>query len=160
MSSPSLPVRPLEDVRTASVEEVFGPTDWLKLTRETLTQFVALINPPNRTVDLTISHNNQLGDSLVDGVLLLSLVPHFFWELWPFRDEGTWALNYGYDRVRFVTPVHVGSRIRMSCRILSSQERADGGLLVKTACTVELDGAQRPAMTADSLMLFLPSSQG
>jgi hypothetical protein len=48
----------------------------------------------------------------------------------------------------------------MSCRILSSQERADGGLLVKTACTVELDGAQRPAMTADSLMLFLPSSQG
>lgn len=159
MSSTSLPVRPLADVTTASDEEVFGPTDWLEITRETLSQFVALINPPNRAVDLTISHNNELGDSLVDGVLLLSLVPHFFWELWPFRDEGTWALNYGYDRVRFVTPVHVGSRIRMSSRILSSEERANGGLLVKAACTVELESADRPAMTADSLMLFLGSSE-
>lgn len=155
MSRSPRSVRPLHAVTTCSAAEVFGPTDWLVLTRETLSDFVALINPAEPSVDLTISHNNKLGDSLVDGVLQLSLVPHFFWQLWPFRDEGTWALNYGYDRVRFITPVHVGDRIRMSCRILSAEPRRDEGLLVKAECTVERDGAERPAMTAESLMLFL-----
>lgn len=149
--------RPLRDVFKC-VGEHLGPTDWLTLDADQLKKFVDATNPDQENVDLTISHNNEHGDSLVDGTLLLSLLPHCLWRLWPFCDEGTWALNYGYDRVRFLTPVFVGDRVRAIMRIADVQERGPGRVLVKMANTLELEGRDTPAMVADALMLYLDAS--
>ena len=159
MVVPTITPRALRNVLTCSAEEAFGPTPWLTLDQTQLATFVEATNPPQGRGDLTISQNNELGDNLVDGLLLLSLLPHFTWSLWPFGDKGTWALNYGYDRVRFVTPAYVGDEIRMSLRVLEASERDPGRVLVKTRNTIELKGQERPAVVADSLLLFIDGSE-
>lgn len=158
MFSPSQSVRPLREVLDVPRSQLFGPTPWLTVQPEDLRDFVTVTSPGGGG-DLTVSLNNELGDTLVDGLFLLSLLPHFFWQLWHYRDDGTWALNYGYDRVRFVTPVHVGERIRLSFRILEASPRGDGGVLVKVANTLEVAGHDRPGLTAESLTLFLDQTE-
>lgn len=66
------------------------------------------------------------------------------------------ALNYGTDKVRFPTPVPVGSRIRLHARIASVEEVRGGGLHVVRAFTFELEGAAKPACAAESLTRYYP----
>jgi acyl dehydratase len=158
MSGPSQQIRPLSDVFDC-IGQQLGPSDWTTLTREQMEHFAAatyLSDLPG--YDGTISGNNELGADLVDGFLVNSLLIAFHWRVWPFRDEGTWALNYGTDRVRFITPVYVGDRVRMTARIEEVRERGAGRLLVRTSNRVEIDGRDDPAMVADWLCLYLPAS--
>ena len=143
------------------VGEQLGPSEWITLSATQLEEFGAatyLADLPG--ADWTIAHNNQLGSDLIDGFLLNSLLVGFHWRLWPFRDEGTWALNYGTDRVRFIAPVYVGDRIRMIARIEEVRERGPQRLLVRTSHRIEIDGRADPAMVADWLCLYLPGGQG
>lgn len=64
------------------------------------------------------------------------------------------ALNYGFDRIRFPAPVPVGSRIRGRSRFLSLEGRADGTVLVKTENTVDIEGSEKPAVVAEWLHLL------
>ena len=144
MASGVTPERPLAEV-FASIGEQLGPSDWVPITAEQMRHFAAA----TYLSDLP-------GAELVDGFLLNSLMLGFHWRLWPFRDEGTWALNYGSDRVRFVTPVYVGDRIRMTARIEDVRERGAGRVLVRTSNRIEVDGREDPAMVADWLCLYLP----
>lgn len=158
MSLPTHSVTPLREALKIAPGLVFGPTPWLTIQSEGLREFVSSTSPEGGG-DLTISLNNELGETLVDGLYLLSLLPHFFWQLWHYRDEGTWALNYGYDRVRFVTPVHVGDRVRLSFHVIEATSRGDDGVLVKAANRLEVAGSDRPGMTAESLTLFLDRTE-
>lgn len=65
-------------------------------------------------VDLSISKNNALGPELVDGFLLLSLLTFFSFDKPFFELKGAYALNYGVDRVRFISPVFVGDEVFVS----------------------------------------------
>ena len=68
---------------------------------------------------------------------------------------GSQAINYGSDKVRFLQPVKVGSRIRAHAVLKSVDERAPGQVLVKTRFTVEIEGEDKPAMVAEILSLFV-----
>ena len=59
--------------------------------------------------------------------------------------------NYGFDRVRFVSPVHTGTRIRGRFRITGVETRDGGDDLVRTNAVVEAEGYERPALVADWL---------
>lgn len=158
MSSGPRRRRPLREVFDC-VGEQLEPSAWITLTRAQLDHFGSatyLADIPG--YDATISGNNELGSELVDGFLLNSLLAGFHWSVWPFGDEGTWALNYGTDRVRFITPVYVGDRLRMRTRIEAVTERGVGRLLVRTSNRIEVDSKDEPAMVADWLMLYLAPS--
>jgi acyl dehydratase len=65
-----------------------------------------------------------------------------------------YALNYGFDRIRFVTPVRAGERIRAHLRLLDQRTRDDGSTVVTLEVTVEIEGRERPALVAHWLGLL------
>ncbi len=106
-------------------------------------------------MDYTIAGNSAIEGRYVDGFLLVGLIVHFQWNLFPYRDEGTWALNYGLERVRFPGTVWVGERIRCHIDLLDSKLREPGRTLVTTRNTIEVEGKEKPAMVADWVCLFI-----
>ncbi len=64
------------------------------------------------------------------------------------------AVNYGLDRVRFIAPVRSGKRIRGRFRLDSVEEKAPGQLLLRHTVTVEIEGEDKPALTAEWLGLL------
>jgi len=64
-------------------------------------------------------------------------------------------VNYGVNRVRFTSPVKAGSRVRMQARLAATEPR-DHGVLLTVAATVEIEGADRPALVGE--LLFLAST--
>ena len=65
------------------------------------------------------------------------------------------AVNYGTDKVRFIEPVKVGSRVRGRTRLAEVTEKDPGRWLVKNLVTVEIEGVDRPALTVEALTLFI-----
>jgi len=70
-------------------------------------------------------------------------------------DEGGYALNYGFDRLRLVEPVAVGSRIRAHFTLLDWSEVRPGEMRCKYGVTVEIEGKDRPALVAEWLGMFI-----
>ncbi len=64
-------------------------------------------------------------------------------------------LNYGLDRVRFLNPVKVNSKLRVHTRVLSVTEKSPGRILVKAEKRVEIDGEEKPALIAETLGMIV-----
>ena len=69
-------------------------------------------------------------------------------------DTAKMAVNYGLDRVRFLAPVKAGKRVRGHFTLDSAEEKAPGQLLLNHTVTVEIEGEERPALTAQWLGLI------
>ena len=65
------------------------------------------------------------------------------------------VVNYGCDKIRLLTPVEAGDRVRLTTSILEAHRKNDGGMLIKRRCVVEVDGKDKPAMVAETLSLVL-----
>ena len=130
-------------------------SDWLELDREHLQGFAAATYLEPGRVDLTPSRNHPLGADLVDGFLLLSLLVYFgFREPAVAGTAGTYAFNYGTDRVRFTRPVFVGERVRLRRTVVTAVPRTPTRLLVTTDNVLEVDrDPVATAMVARHLML-------
>ena len=92
----------------------------------------------------TIAHG-FLSLSLIAGLKAGGIAP----------DNMTMAFNYGLDRVRFLTPVNVGSKVRTKAKLLSVDEKDDGRYLVKNEVSMEIEGQEKPAFIAESLTMFV-----
>ena len=106
-------------------------------------------------VDIEKAKEGPFGGTIGHGFLTLSLLPAFA-ESAAYSPEGIkMALNYGLNKVRFLTPVPVGSRVRSRMVLTNVEEKDPGRLLVTTTHTVEIEGQEKPACIAESLaMLF------
>ena len=90
---------------------------------------------------------------IAHGFLTLSLLPITSYEL--LADlRPTRSVNYGMDKLRFMSPVRAGSRVRNHIRLLAAEPRDDGWTLLRTENTVEIEGQAKPALVAVSLGLF------
>jgi acyl dehydratase len=100
-------------------------------------------------VDPERAAQGPFGRTIAHGFLTLSLLPRLVQQV--YRVEGVrMAVNYGLDKVRFIAPVPVGSRVRVSSDVLGVEE-AGGGLRVRLASTVELEGSDKPACVAHTI---------
>jgi acyl dehydratase len=90
---------------------------------------------------------------IAHGFLTLSLLPISSYELLGGL-KATKSVNYGLDKLRFMSPVPAGSRVRNHIRLLAADQRDDGWTLVKTENSVEIEGQEKPALVAVSLGLF------
>ncbi|GAB5482616.1 MAG: MaoC family dehydratase [Parasphingorhabdus sp.] len=136
-----------------------GTSPWITITQEDIDGFGKV------TRDLDPMHvdpewcaaKGPFPTTIAFGFLSLSLITHMSHEAREWT-EGTYALNYGFNKVRFVAPVPVGSRVRGHFTFMSAKPRDDGSILTTTAVTVEIDGEERPAVTAEWLGVFYPPS--
>ena len=100
-------------------------------------------------VDPERAKAGPFGGTIAHGFLTLSLIPFLVKDIY-FVDGVKMAVNYGLNKVRFISPVAVGSRIR-AIQSLVSADAVEGGLQVVSAITVELEGSEKPAAVAETV---------
>jgi acyl dehydratase len=103
-------------------------------------------------VDLERAAAGPFGGTIAHGFLTLSMLPEMLFELLEV-DGVRMVINYGLNRVRFINPVRVGSRLRAGAE-LTTVEEVRGGLQAAVTVTFEIDGEEKPACVAESLMRF------
>ena len=137
-----------------------GASPWVTITQDDLDRFadVTRDHDPMHVDPVWAAQTGPFGTTVAFGFLTLSLITHFSHQVqgWP---AGGYALNYGFDRVRFVTPVPVGARVRGHFTLMSSEPRQDA-TLTRTAVTVEVEGHDKPAVVAEWLGLFCDAAPG
>jgi len=131
-----------------------GPTDWLEVTQERVNLFADATDDHQWIhVDPERAANGPFGGTIAHGLLTLSLLPHFTQRLYTV-DNIAMAINYGYNKVRFLTPVRVGSKIRARAEI-AKVDQLDGAVQATVTVTVEIDGSAKPAAVAESIVRFI-----
>jgi acyl dehydratase len=134
-------------------EELVSP--WLEIDQARIDEFA------RATDDLQWIHTDPeraaagpFGTTIAHGFLTLSLVVPLFDQALPELEGYGMTLNYGLNRVRFTSPVAVGSRIRGRFRVEDVEEVALGKQ-ARVAATIELEGQEKPACVAEALFRFL-----
>lgn len=127
--------------------------EWHTVTQEDIDRFAAVTCDRNWIhVDADRSAQGPFGGPVAHGFLTLSLTAG----IGPGLDlpaEYT-AVNYGLDRVRFITPVPAGSRVRAAAQ-LTGVSKAARGVRVEQKITVELEGSAKPACVAETVTLLV-----
>ena len=141
----------LEEIK-AKVGEDLGTSDWIQIDQDAVNAFAEVTGDDQWIhVDPERAAATPLGGTIVHGFFTLSLIPKFAYET--YTVEGvSFAMNYGSDKVRFLSPVPTGSRLRMNS-VLSSVEEKGGGVLMKVTCTIEIEGSEKPACIAEMLTI-------
>ena len=131
-----------------------GPTDWLEVTQERVNLFADATDDHQWIhVDPERAANGPFGGTIAHGLLTLSLLPHFTHQLYTV-DNVAMAINYGYNKVRFITPVRVGSKVRARAEI-AKVDQLDGAVQATVTVTVEIEGSDKPAAVAESIVRFI-----
>lgn len=128
-------------------------TDWLEVSQERIVKFAEATGDFQWVhVDLERARVSPYGGTIAHGFLTLSLLGKFYEDYltiaMPFCDTG---VNYGLNRARFTWPVLAGSRVRARLR-LSKVEDVPGGLQLTFSVTFEIEGVEKPACLAESVV--------
>jgi acyl dehydratase len=131
-----------------------GPTDWLEVTQERVNLFADATDDHQWIhVDPERAANGPFGATIAHGLLTLSLLPHFTSQMYTV-DNIAMAINYGYNKVRFITPIKVGSKVRARAEI-AKVDQLDGAVQATLTTTVEIEGSDKPAAVAESIVRFI-----
>ncbi len=106
-------------------------------------------------MDVERASAGPFGAPIAHGFLTLSLLPRFFESALEIRNTGM-GVNYGLNKVRFTSPVPVGSRLRGRLKLLACEPIANDGMQMTWHVTVEREGESKPACVAESLTRRYP----
>jgi acyl dehydratase len=128
-----------------------GTSDWIEVTQERVNTFAHATGDHQWIhVDEAKARSGPYGVTIAHGYLTLSLIIPLFQDL--LRITGiSMSVNYGLDKVRFPSPVPVGSKIRLSAEVASVEEIEGNGVQMSLTFTVQVDGSTKPACVAQAL---------
>jgi acyl dehydratase len=130
-------------------------SEWREIEQERIDLFAQATDDPQWIhVDPERAAAGPFGTTIAHGFLTLSLTVPMFEEALPHLDGYKLSLNYGLNRVRFTSPVPVGSRIRGRFRVEAVDDVA-GGEQATVGVTIEREGQEKPACVAEALFRFL-----
>jgi len=140
----------LQDLSACVGQEV-AVSDWITITQEQVNQFAEATGDHQWIhVDVEKAKKGPFGAPIAHGFLTLSLLPLFFQNAVEVV-QARMGVNYGLNRVRFMSPVPVGSRLRARMKLLSSEPIDNDGVQMVWETTIELEGAAKPACVAESV---------
>ena len=143
-----MPVASLEEVRSKVGQQV-GSSDWIEVGQDRISQFADATDDHQFIhVDPAAAAAAGFGGTIAHGFLSLSLLSRMAADVMLIPDNTRMALNYGLDRVRFLAPVKAGKRVRGRFVLDSVEEKAPGQWLMRHNVTVEIEGEDKPALTA------------
>jgi len=132
------------------------PSDWLTIDQDRINAFAdTTLDHQFIHVDTAKASKTPFGTTIAHGYLTMSLISHFLGQCGVGPEGVAMAINYGSDKVRYLQPVKVGSRIRARARLMEVGEKAPGQLLAKTGMSIEIEGEEKPALVAEILTLFI-----
>lgn len=132
-----------------------GTSDWLLVDQPRINAFA------DATLDYQAIHVNpeaeatrRLGGTIAHGFLSLSLLSYLIEGLTQPHNDNHTVLNYGLNRLRFLSPVPVDSRIRLHSTVTGVTDKGNG-VLVTLHSTVDIESQEKPALVAEQLILLL-----
>jgi acyl dehydratase len=138
------------------------PSAWMEIDQERVDRFADVTGDHQFIhVDPGRAAATPFGGTIAHGFLTLSLLPHLTAPQTPAIEGLQMAVNYGCDRLRFLQPLRVGSRVRARQKYLEITEKRPGQWLLRSLVTVEIEHQAKPALVAETLTLFVvaPDSQ-
>jgi len=134
-----------------------GASEWVTLDQDCIDAFAACTGDRQWIhVDVErAKRESPFGGPIAHGYLTLSLVAAMIMELGVIPPDASTGLNYGLDKVRFITPVKAGSRVRARAKLRAAEPQDDTRLLLRLDCTLEIEGEAKPALVAELLCLLI-----
>jgi len=143
-------IQGLDELKSLVGQEA-GLTDWLTVTQEMIDRFADLTNDHQWIhVDAERARSeSRFGTTVAHGFLTLSLLSQLMHQAVEVRGGFQMLINYGFNRLRFVSPVAANSRVRLRLAVKGVNENE-----VTWLATVEIEGAEKPAIVAEWLERF------
>lgn len=137
------------------------PSEWLEITQERVNQFADATNDQQFIhIDPERASQTPFGGPIAHGFLSLSLLSFLNAQNAAVPENLVMGINYGSDKIRYLTPVRVGKRIRSRQRVLEVSEKKPGHWLLKTQVTVEIESEDTPALIAEILSMMVVGNEG
>ncbi|MBA2636469.1 MAG: MaoC family dehydratase [Sphingomonas sp.] len=149
-----MPIVPLDEIR-ARVGEEIGTSDWTIVDQARIEAFADATDDRQFIhLDPDLAAQTPFGGTIAHGFLSLSLLSRMAAEAMLVPDSVTMAVNYGFERVRFLAPVRSGKRIRGRFTLQSVEQKAPGQILLRHLVTVDIEDEDKPALSAQWLTLL------
>lgn len=137
------------------VGTALGPTGWIAVEQDRVDRFADCTGDHQWIhVDVARARAGPFGGTIAHGYLTMSMINRFLPELIEVRGFAH-AVNVGLDRLRFLAPVVVGSRIRAAAEIVAAEE-IKGAVQSVVRVTIEIEGNDKPALVADTISRYFP----
>ena len=138
----------------AHVGQHLGYSEWRTITQDQVNQFADATDDHQWIhVDIERAKKGPFGGPIAHGYLTLALAPALMAEVYEVKGIKM-GVNYGCGKVRFITPVPVGGRVRLGA-VLSSVDEVAGGLQANIELTFEIEGVERPACVAEGIYRWI-----
>jgi len=149
-----MPIAAIDEIRARTGTEV-GVSSWLSIDQARIDEFADATDDHQFIhVDPEAATKTQFGGTIAHGFLTLSLLSRMAADAMLVPEGVKLAVNYGFDRVRFLAPVKSGKRVRGRFTLDSIEEKAPGQWLLRHTVTVEIEDEGKPALTAQWLGLM------
>jgi acyl dehydratase len=139
------------------VGKELGVSDWITVDQRRIDDFAACTGD-HQWIHVDVERarrESPFGTTIAHGYLTLSLLPVMAYQVGTLPDGVAASLNYGTDKLRFITPVKSGTRIRDRVTLVAAEDKGGGRILTTTRHVVEIEGEKKPALVADTLALLL-----
>ncbi len=146
-----------KDEFESAVGTNIGTSDWLAVTQEDVNTFADVTRDHQFIhIDEEKAAQTPFGGTIAHGFYTMSLMSYFSENGCGISVEGAkMGVNYGCDKLRFLQPVRIGSRIRGNAVLMSVAEKKPGHFLFKSNMTVEIEGSETPALIAEWLTMVI-----
>jgi len=152
---------PHADFRMASlaqfVDRELGVSNWITVDQHKIDEF-ADCTGDRQWIHVDVERakrESPFGGTIAHGYLVLSLAAPLAMEVGIIPSDASAGLNYGLDKVRFLTPVRAGARIRNRVVLTSAEPKKGGRVLVGMRNTIEIEGEDKPALIAEALAMLV-----
>src|ERR1700758_296691 len=140
----------------AMVGQEIGVSPWHLVDQNRINDFADVIDDhqfihidPERA-----KRETPFGSTVAHGFLTMSLLSIMSYEVMPVIEGTTMGVNYGFDKLRFISPVRAGSRVRGRFTLMEAKLRKPKELQSRTSVTIEIEGEEKPALVAEWIGLI------
>lgn len=133
-----------------------SPSDWYLIDQSRIQAFADATDDQQYIhTDPARAAKTELGGTIAHGLLSLSLLPRLAGSTLLIPEGMTMGINYGFNKVRFLSPVRPGDQVRTQGRVVAVKEKSPGRLLVTTEVVLEIQGQDKPALVCEWLNLLV-----
>lgn len=141
--------RTVEELRALVGAEI-GISRWIEISQEMIDEFAEITDDRQFIhIDPAAAAQTPFGATIAHGFLTLSMLSTMAYEAGPLLKGVEMGVNYGFDRIRFLSPVRAGRRIRARFTLTRLDESVPGQATYAQAVTMEIEGEEKPALVAD-----------
>jgi acyl dehydratase len=135
-----------------------GVSDWLTINQERINEF-AECTGDDQWIHIDVERarrESPYGSTITHGYMILALLPQFLYSSGMVPDGVGQVINYGLGRARFPAPVKTGARIRNRATLRAVENKGGGRMLMTVWNTIEIEGEDKPALVAETLVMLIP----